>query len=140
MLFIPYSKTCCSVWSLTIGHWALGHKNDLIELIDHLAIAFQRSIPNSPWQRNLYWIGYMKSSLLRILWYVTDTIWIMLQKKKIIINHCTLHRCVAVDFFVNLVLPLSLKFINTHYHIQKQREKIEGNPTEKMSCHRYNKN
>ena len=65
----------------------------------------------------------------------------MLQKKKIIINHCALRRYFAVDFmfFVYSVLSFLLKFISTHYHIQKQREKIEGNPTEKMNCNRYNK-
>lgn len=57
----------------------------------------------------------------------------MLQMKKFIINHCTPRRYVAVDFilFVNLVLPFFGKFISIHYHIQKQREKIEGNPTKK---------
>ena len=65
----------------------------------------------------------------------------MLQMKKFIITHCALRRYFAVDFvfFVNSVLPFLLKFISTHYHIQKQREKIEENPTEKMSCNRYNK-
>ena len=126
---------------MVIDNWALGirAKNDLVELIDHQTIASQSTIPNV--QSNLYWISYMKSSFLRILWYVTDTICIMLQMKKIIINHCALRRYFAVDFmfFVNSVLPFLLKFISTHCHIQKQREKIEENPTEKMNCNRYNK-